>query len=267
MTSPRALVQHKPVLVPEGYEIRTIGSTKAIVWRAATPWLDAVLASGERVHEWASQQEGRSEFPGRGQVYSVSRPVAGPEGSKRWAVRHYYRGGAMAMHMVDRYLRAGRLRPLRELAASVTARARGIRTPAVVCGIAYTQGHHYTADLVTEVVPDSVTLADTLLANDGTSGWLVAMAQAGALIRQLAEAGVFHVDLNARNILLQTKPKDAAFVVDLDRARILKRPSASTADRMRARLIRSILKIGTPTGERLAVSEVEAALTTPLDRF
>jgi 3-deoxy-D-manno-octulosonic acid kinase len=170
----------------------------------------------------------------------------------------------MAMHMADRYFRVGRLRPWRELAAATSARARGIPTPAVVCAIAYVESRHYTADLVTEVVPDSATLADTLLANDGTRGWLVAMARAGALIRQLAEAGVFHVDLNARNVLLQTTPEQTAFVVDLDRARILKRPSASTADRMRARLIRSILKIGTPTGERLAVSEVEAALTTPL---
>jgi len=262
MTSPSAL--HRPDPVPEGYEIRTLGSAKAIVWKSSTSWLHEVLSSGSNVYSWASEQEDRSEFPGRGRVYSVPRPTAGPENAERWAVRHYYRGGAMAMHMADRYFRVGRLRPWRELTAATSARARGIPTPAVVCAIAYVEARHYTADLVTEVVPDSATLADTLLATDGTRGWLVAMAKAGALIGRLAEAGVFHVDLNARNILLKTTAEGTAFVVDLDRARILSRPAPSTADRMRARLIRSILKTGTPTGERLAVSEVEAALTTPL---
>ena len=261
MTAPSVPDPRTADPIPEGYQVRTVGSARAIVWNPAAPWLDSVLSSGQGVHEWASLQDGCEEFPGRGRVFSVPSPVRGPSDADRWAARHYHRGGAMAMHMGDRYLRIGRPRPWRELAAAAAARARGIPTPAVVCGVAYNQGRHYTADLVTEVVPDSVTLAETLLANDGTRGWLVAMSRAGALIRRLTEAGVFHVDLNARNILLTTAE---AFVIDLDRARVLKRASESAGDRMRARLIRSILKIGTPTGEHLTVSEVEAALTTPL---
>jgi tRNA A-37 threonylcarbamoyl transferase component Bud32 len=264
MTSSSVPDLSSPDPIPEGYQLRTVGAAKAIVWKTAAPWLDSVLSSGEGVHAWASEREGREEFPGRGRVFSVPAPAQGPSSAQRWAVRHYHRGGAMAMHMGDRYLRIGRPRPWRELTASAAARARGIPTPAVVCGVAYAQGRHYTADLVTEVVPDSVTLAETLLATDGTRGWLVAMSHAGALIRRLTEAGVFHVDLNARNILLTTTPTTEAFVIDLDRARVLRRASASAGDRMRARLIRSIVKIGTPTGEQLAVSEIEAALTEPL---
>ena len=128
----------------------------------------------------------------------------------------------MAMHMEDRYLRGGRPRPFRELSASAAARARGIRTPAIVAGATYVDGIHYRCDLVTEVVADATTLADVLHEQDGTRGWLVAMAAAGALIRELADAGVFHVDLNARNILLAGTPA-SAWVIDLDRARVLTR--------------------------------------------
>ena len=195
---------------------------------------------------------------GRGNVYVIPAPAPGPDARDRWVVRHYHRGGAMAAHMEDRYLRLGRLRPWRELAAVAEARARGVPTPAVVCGAVYLDGHTYTADLVTEFVADTTTLADALHRYDGTRDWTEALGRAAELIDRLAEAGVLHVDLNAHNILL--RQGEAAWVVDLDRARILPGPSRGAGDRMRARLVRSILKIGTPTGEALSVPEVEAAL-------
>lgn len=244
-------------------EYRTIRSAgaRARVRAVAAAWAEGVLTSGRTLHEWAAERDGVREFPGRGRVYSVEAPLAGPDGRHRWAVRHYRRGGAMAMHMEDRYLRVGRPRPFRELEASCLARARGVRTPAVVAGAVYPDGACYRCDLVTEVVPGVRTLADLLHEHDGTRDWLVCMARAGALVRRMGEAGVFHVDLNARNLLMADDPEDEPWVVDLDRARILRRPSASAADRMQVRLTRSIMKIGTPTGEHLRHAEIEAALT------
>lgn len=241
-----------------------IGS--ALVRPEAAGWIDDVMGSGTTLHDWAEGRTDRTTFSGRGRVFAVAAPVEGPDGRARWAVRHYRRGGAMAMHMEDRYLRVGRPRPFRELSASDAARSRGIRTPAVVAGAVYPDGIYYRCDLATEVVPDVRTLADLLHEHDGTRGWLVAMARAGALIRDLSAAGVFHVDLNARNILLSDDHDDGAWVVDLDRARILKRPSDTAGERMRVRLTRSIVKIGTPTGEHLGDSEVDRALTTPLEK-
>lgn len=241
-----------------------IGSV--LVRPGAAEWIDGVMGEGTTLHGWAESRPERTTFAGRGQVYAVPAPLNGPDGRARWAVRHYRRGGAMAMHMVDRYLRVGRPRPFREITASDVARSRGVRTPAVVAGAVYPDGIYYRCDLATEVVPDVRTLADMLHEHDGTRGWLVSMARAGALIRDLADAGVFHVDLNARNILLSDDPDDEAWVVDLDRARILTRPSESMGERMRIRLTRSVVKIGTPTGERLADSEVDRALTRPLEK-
>lgn len=265
MAGPRALARHNPGGVPEGYESRTSATAKALVCPAASDWLDSVLASGATLHQWAAGHDDRAHFVGRGTVYSIPAPTPGPDARKRWVVRHFERGGAMAMHMRDRYLRVGRLRPWRELAASVTARTRGVRTPAVVCAVAYPDGVCYRADMVTEAVPDARTLADTLLDHDGSRGWLVAMSRAGEVIRRLAELGVFHVDLNAHNILFPSGPDAECFVVDLDRARILRRRSPSARERMQARLTRSIMKIGTPTGEHLGHSEIEAALNRPVE--
>ena len=212
------------------------------------------------LHDWAAALPDRSSFPGRGTVYSVPAPVPGPDGRQRWAVRHYRRGGAMASWLEDRYIRLGRPRPFREIAASATARARSVPTPAVMAGAVYPSGLHYRADLVTEVVPDACTLVDVLHETDGTRGWLEALGAAGRLVEELGEAGVFHVDLNAHNILFEEGDTDRPWVVDLDRARILGRSSPGVRERMRSRLVRSVVKEGTPTGDPVREGEVLEAL-------
>lgn len=267
MVRPYARDRRSPDRIPEGYETLGTSSARAVVWSGAGGWLDSVLRSGVTVYNWAATQERHEEFTGRGRVFSVPAPVAGPDERNRWAVRRFHRGGAMAMHLGDRYLRFGRDRPSRELAASVAARARGILTPAVVCATTYPQGVYYRGDLITEIVPNARTLADTLLEHEGTRGWLIAMAQAGALIHQLTESGVYHVDLNAHNILLAGGPEGAAFVIDFDRVRILRSPLPAIRHKMQVRLTRSIVKIGTPTGEHLKDSEILAALDRPPHRL
>lgn len=248
-------------LAPAEYTRIVDGGVRATVLTGAEAWAREAIRNTDGLYGWASKQADRSHFMGRGRVHVVPAPVPGPDQRSRWAVRHYRRGGAMAMHMGDRYLRLGRARPLRELEASLAARAVGIRTPAVVCGASYSDGLYYRADLITEVVPDVQTLGETLHEHDGTRGWLDAMARAALLIQQLTEACVFHVDLNAHNVLVTADVDEPAWVVDLDRARILGRPSRSARDRMVARLTRSIMKIGTPTGEALSHQEIESALT------
>ncbi|MGB1779722.1 MAG: lipopolysaccharide kinase InaA family protein [Longimicrobiales bacterium] len=246
---------------PDGYLRRRHPGGDAVTWAAAADWAEGVLEN-DTLHGWASRQSDRVDFPGRGQVHSVPAPLPGPESRMRWAVRHYRRGGAIAMHMEDRYMRGGTPRPFREIAAIEASRARGIRTPAPVAGATYVQNVSYRCDLVTEAVPDVRTLADLLHDHDGTRGWLRSMARAGDLIRLLGEAGVYHVDLNARNILLSDDHGEPAWVVDLDRARVLDGPSTRAAERMELRLVRSIVKIGTPTGEHLGDQEVMRALAT-----
>jgi hypothetical protein len=126
-----------PPRVPDGYGLVEATRRRALVWHEASSWAEERLRSDATLLDWAAQEPARSEMRGRGNVYVVPAPAQGPDGRDRWVVRHYHRGGAMAAHMEDRYLRLGRLRPWRELAAVAEARARGVPTPAVVCGAAY----------------------------------------------------------------------------------------------------------------------------------
>lgn len=237
-----------------------VGTTRLVTHGSATAWAREILESGDTLHGWASRQPDRATFAGRGSVYSVPAPEAGPDGRERWAVRHYRRGGAMASHLGDRYLRFGVARPFRELLAATEARALGIATPAVTAAAVYPTGIYYRCDLVTEVVPGALTLADALHRTDGTRDWLRAMAAAGRLIDELGEVGVHHVDLNAYNVIFEGADLERPWVVDLDRARVRARPSEGAKERMRARLTRSVVKVGTPTGERLGDREVLDAL-------
>jgi len=246
---------------PAGFVHRHHSGGVALTWAAVSDWVHDILQA-DTLHGWAGHHSDRIDFAGRGRVHSVPAPHSGPQGRARWAVRHYHRGGAMAMHMEDRYLRWGTPRPLREIAAIEASRSRGIRTPAPVVGVTYDHNMWYRCDLATEVVPHVRTLIDMLHEHDGTRGWLKSMARAGDVIRSLAASGIYHVDLNARNILLSDDPAEPGWVVDLDRARVLRGPSTRAAERMELRLIRSIVKIGTPTGEHLGDRELMRALAT-----
>ena len=233
--------------LPPGYEPVSVEGVEAFAWAPAADWLDALLREGETLHGW-SRRQGTDGRRGRGPVHLVAAPVAGPDGAAQWAVRHYRRGGAAAPLLGDRYWAAGRTRPERELDASLHARVRGVRTPAVVAGAVYRSGSSgtagfYRADLATEMVPGARTLAECLR---DASFATVALRRAGALVRALERAGVLHADLNAGNVVLDEGGQ--AWAVDLDRARHLSRRSAGAARTMLARLERSLRKLGGEVG-------------------
>jgi tRNA A-37 threonylcarbamoyl transferase component Bud32 len=73
----------------------------------------------------------------------------------------------------------------------------------------------YRADLIVERLPDTRTLAERLAAGErlGAAQW----QRIGATIRQLHEAGVDHVDLNANNLLVAAD--GTVWIIDFDRCR------------------------------------------------
>ena len=230
---------------------------RAFAWTGAAAWLESVLAEGSTLHGWSGVRAVESRS-GRGRVHVVDAPLAGPDGAERWAVRHYQRGGAVARLLGDRYWGRARARPERELDASVHARARGIRTPAVVAGAMYRSGASgalgfHRADLVTELVPRARSVAEMLLAADASPG---ALRRAGALARAIHRAGLLHPDLNAENVLLDEGGE--AWVLDLDRARRAPGPTTRGAEAMLARLERSLRKLERAGARPLSAEEWEA---------
>ncbi|MAM02474.1 MAG: hypothetical protein CMH51_02810 [Myxococcales bacterium] len=247
-------------LTPKGYISCQHTHGEFMSWEGAAGHIASILEK-TTLYDWAKSQEDHVTLSGRGFVHSVRAPLPGPEARFHWAVRHYLRGGRVTTHLGDLYIGIGKPRPFWEIKAIETARTRGIRTPAAVCGATYSFGAAYRCDLITETIPGVRTLADLLLEQNDLIRSLNSLARAGDLIRSLDDAGVYHVDLNANNILLPQKLGEPAWVVDFDRARVTAPGSTSFANRMKHRLIRSILKIGAPVGRECRKSELVKALS------
>ena len=226
--------------IPDGYEgVGAVGA-RGFARPETAEWVEDALSRWgtlERAGRHASDGEARE---GRGTVWVVPGPTEGG----RVAIRRYLRGGWMAGVLHDRYLRRGRSRAHMEALASDAARERGIPTPRVEAGVLYPTGAlWYRADLMTAYVPDSVDLARFLFEREAPdpdcppdeAHRAGALAEAGRLARRLAEAGIYHPDLNAKNFLVTAGPEGPAVqVLDLDRARVTTR--AITVAPMAARL-------------------------------
>src|SRR5699024_7910989 len=124
-----------------------------------------------------------------------------PEQGGAWVLRHSRRGGLVARISDDRYLWLGaeRCRVMQEFRLLTELRKRGLPVPAPVAARVSRHGCVYTGDLITVQVDNARPLAD----------WLAEKALAAAVWRRIGtiiarfhHAGVYHHDLNARNILV-----------------------------------------------------------------
>jgi 3-deoxy-D-manno-octulosonic acid kinase len=233
-----------------------VGIVRGFAWCPAADWLESVLATGSSLHDWAAAQEHAKPLVGRGPMHAVDAPSTGPDARPRWAVRRYRRGGLASPVLGERYLRSPNTRPLRELDATVEARARGIPAPAVVAGAIYPSGPFYRADLVTELIPHARTLEALIFGSGGSPDASDVLRQAGRLVQRLEQARVLHVDLNAANILLvRGDEASGARVVDFDRCAVLPMGVPEPRGSMRRRLERSLRKLGNRYGRPLTAQE------------
>jgi len=132
---------------------------------------------------------------------------------RRFLLRPYRRGGLAARVSADRYLWLGeaRTRPLAELQLTLLMHAEGLPVPLPLAARYEQQGMTYRADIITEFLPETRSLAACLAAGEvGLLTW----AAIGRTIRRFHDYGLCHVDLNAHNILLRDSE---VFLVDFDR--------------------------------------------------
>jgi len=248
-----------------GYEAVDHPGALVLSRTECVPWVRYVLEGGMTLYEAAARDREVLELPGRKPVFSIPEKGSRTEGAPaegRWAVRHFFRGGKVLPSLLgDRYVRLGTPRPFHELRVSEGARSRGIPTPRVMAAAQYPTSLFHRADLVTEFVPDSTDLVETLFdsqrrglgqANDR----LEALRAVGALIRALGKAGIRHGDLHAGNILLQWKgTAPRAHILDLDRSHLLPVGSQAPVKPMLYRLKRSLRKSERQTELRLTERE------------
>lgn len=166
---------------------------------------------------------------GRGSAWFID------DGRTPMVLRHYRRGGFMARLSEDRYLWSGReqSRPWREFMLLARLVELGLPVPRPVAARIIHRAPFYQGDLITTRLPARALSA--LARERAELPWRAI----GACIRRFHEAGVFHADLNAHNILLDVQ--DRPFIIDFDRGEI-RQPGPWQARNL-ARLRRSLYKL------------------------
>lgn len=181
---------------------------------------------------WLEQQAATPTPGGRGSSLFIN------SGQRHWVLRHYRRGGLIGKLIHDRYLltRLKNTRVWRELALMQWMHAHGLPVTRAIGGRVVEHGMTYSADLLTETVPGSRDLISQLQEAPLTDTQWRAV---GATIRRFHEAGVWHADLNARNLLMDGDGQ--IFLIDFDRGE-RRRPASYWQQQNLDRLARSFAK-------------------------
>lgn len=134
---------------------------------------------------------------------------------QRMVLRHYHRGGAAARVSSRHYLWRGedRTRPFREWQLTYRMHRAGLPVPAPIGALYQRRLGTYTGDLLLE------RLATRSLLECLTSGTLSLLTwiAIGRCIRRFHDFGVWHADLNVRNVLVA---EDKVYLIDFDRCRL-----------------------------------------------
>jgi len=153
-------------------------------------------------------------------------------------LRHFHRGGLVGRFNRDLYLRvrAEDSRPFREFDLLCEMHADGLPVPLPVAAQYVPSGAFYRAALITQRIPDARPFQDVLReAIPASSLWLAI----GANIRKLHNHGIYHSDLNCRNILIDTSAR--VWFIDFDKCE--KRMPGAWEQATLERLKRSLRKL------------------------
>lgn len=195
---------------------------------------------------WQAQGGITGQAPGRGASLFLN---AG--NGEEWVLRPYRRGGMVARLSDNRYLWTGleRTRAFREMRLTAELLARDLPVPTPVAASVTRHVLTYEAALITVRIPGARALA-SLLENDEADDDL--LQRVGAIIRRFHDAGLDHVDLNARNLLVDNSGK--VWLIDLDRCRL--RRDGGWKRRNLERLERSLARFSNPAAAVHATERV-----------
>ncbi|HSN17309.1 MAG TPA: 3-deoxy-D-manno-octulosonic acid kinase [Gammaproteobacteria bacterium] len=189
--------------------------------------------------------EAAAAVGGRGSAWLVQ------HGADQWVLRHYRRGGLPGRFIHDAYLWTGLevTRAWREWRLLYSLYQEGLPVPQPVAAQVVRTGFIYRADLITRRILAASSIA-TLMEGGGESR--IPWSEAGRTVRRLHDAGVFHADLNAHNLLVDAAAK--VHVIDLDRGE--RRGPGAWRQANLARLERSLCKL---TGSKAVIAPAWAA--------
>lgn len=192
---------------------------------------------------WQRQGLVVGQAPGRGQSLFLD------AGEQQWVLRPYRRGGLIAQLSNDRYIWTGlqRTRAFREMRLTASLHQAGLPVPRPILAGVERHGLTYHAALITQRLPQTIALAEHLINPLSGSEYMTPdkagsspredplLIEVGRVIRRFHDHGLDHVDLNARNLLIDDQGR--VWLIDLDRCRL--RSPGSWRQANLARLARS----------------------------
>jgi len=220
------------------YERFQVGGARVVAVKVCSAGIREVLEK-ERLYEYAARQPDAVPLVGRAPVFAVNLPG----GCGRVVVRHNMRGGWMAKVSKDLFVLP--TRGFRELIASLRLRASGVSTPEVVAYVSYPINWAFRrSDVATREIPNGHDLSVALAKITDHAHRVMVLDAIAKLLRDLAQAGAHHPDLNLKNVLLTAGegPDLEAHVLDVDRVRFTSPGSPIVAKANLDRLIRSLRK-------------------------
>ena len=185
---------------------------------------------------WRAREAVTGSSKGRYTTWFVDASIE-QEDAQQWVLRHYYRGGLIEKISRDKYLFTGltRTRAVAELALLETLYDQGFPVPKPIAANVERCGLNYRADLIIERVEG----AEDLVARLSKTAMTTEQWQAlGQCIARFHKHGVYHADLNAKNILIAD---EQFYLIDFDRGEL----RTAKADWQKAnmdRLLRSFRK-------------------------
>lgn len=224
--------------LPAGFVDYDRGSFRVVATRLELEEMVALLSGPER--------DGPADGSGRGGTRRIVLP-----GGKTVYCRSYLRGGLPRYIVRDLYLMRPE-RPIRELIVTEAARAAGCPVPTVLACAVEEAGPFYRGWLVTEAVENTRPLIDAFLDAD-PDGRRTLLGDAGAAIRSLHAAGIYHVDLNGNNLLVREDGE--IVVIDFDKGQVGRPLVARRMQRGLDRFWRSMRKLSSAADKPLADDE------------
>lgn len=153
---------------------------------------------------------------GRGTVYFFKL------GEVDVVLRHYKRGGLVAKINDDNFLYSGieSSRCHKELSVLQLLREANINVPEPIAGRIVKKGPIYTADIITQVIPNALELHEILQSKSVSEDlW----QNIGIEIRKMHDAQICHHDINVKNILLTNNEGiNRVHLIDFDKCEVQK---------------------------------------------
>lgn len=222
---------------PEGF-IRIIDryGNRLVVRQDQIEYIDFSLCEGD----WL-EGDRESGYYGRGAIR-----LQGLANGHTAVIRRYFHGGAFRRVTRDWFF-TWPPRPFRELAITEELRRRGLRTLEVYAACASRAfGPFYRGWLITRQLPDAEDLWSALETGFAERlGFEHVLRVVAESIAALHREGVYHADLNLKNILVRAEGADvAAYIIDFDKTKVFlgKLPTPLASKNLK-RLERSVRKL------------------------